>query len=541
MAQFDEKVYNSYILNNDYLGLANYFSQFKIKDEEQRKQLNAQIATLKRYGGIANAILSSQIDGPAKQAIAFNMQREHGVHDTQNDYANNYYNAINSIGNIGEGLIQISAGYFDYVFDSERAYNTFLKTSGLNISEYDKNNPESTHTFKSNGKNVVRVYRTAFKDGNFFDKLNDGLNALYSPEQTVYTSFGTSYMKPANSNFETISYDEHNNELTKTRGFDINQRKAYLYAKDANDVYKQKIEMAQDKVVPSNLMVSGFLCGAQRQLVQMQMQGIDTSKQLQLIKDYYDNELSHVSLTNFDEVYMTEPGNSSQTLNFIESEDKGKYTEILRTALKEGRVTYGAGSAGGRVGTVITISTKADKDGDDPSGKFDKGVQLFVPGMFDQDARELINSDSNAKIQVELAEHQAFNHAYNLIEGGNLTNFDGDGGATYDDGIVTTRLTPEEVQYQMKRNTLLEGGIEQAKLLGQYDDNSDFPLLKEGQTELVNQLQEYAKNVYADLYNINDQNALNEALKNEQASKEVDNIFMTMMTNLGFNREGYRN
>lgn len=535
----DKKVYDNFLINNDYIGLANYLSQFNPTDETKRKSLQQNINTLKRYGGIANAILEKQQNEVDKAAISFNMQRQYGIYDDKNDYTKQYLDAINSIGNKSHWFKDDEiAEYFDYVFTNKTAYNKFIETSGLTIQKYNSKNPTETSSFTINGQPAIRVYRKAFKDSNFFDALNKGLDKLIAIDYEAFLGDfdNTGKTKPTIVyNFTTKSYDKNGKELTSVMGFDSNQKKAWDYANTSNEIYKKNIDEAYGKVVPSKLMVSGFLCGAQRNLATMAMNGqIDASTynmQSQIIKDFYNNELANTSLTGFDEVYITDPSNNSQTLDIMSEEAKGDWTRILRTALEEGRVKYGAGSAGGRVGTVITISDKVDKKNEGSTGTYGQGVQIFVPGLFDEDARELIDSDPDARVQVELAEHQAFGHNYDLIEGGTLSDFDGEGGAIYTDDLGSYRLTPEQVNQQMKRNVLIQGGIEEAKQTLTKDKNGN---LQSASQELLTRIKNYAINVYS----IDSNAQTKEDLETEEAKQEIDNIYIFILKELGLDRLG---
>lgn len=540
----DKKIYDSFLINNDYIGLANYLSQFNPTDETKRKSLQQNINTLKRYGGIANAILEKQQNEEDKLAISFNMQRQYGIYDDKNNYTKQYLNAINSIGNKSHWFKEDEiAEYFDYVFTNKTAYDKFIEDSGLNIQKYDAKHPTETSSFTINGQPAIRVYRKAFKDSNFFDALNKGLDkSIIIDYEASLGDFDNKYAKNRPTivyNFTTKSYDKNGKELNSVIGFDSNQRKAWQYANKSNEIYKKNIDKAYEKVVPTKLMVSGFLCEAQRNLYTMAMNHqIDSSTynmQSQIIKDYYNSELANISFTGQDEVYITDPSNDSQTLDLMDENSKGTWTRILRTALKEGRVEYGAGSAGGRVGTVITISDKLDKDDNASTGDYGKGVQIFVPGLFDDDARELIDSDPDARIQVELAEHQAFGHNYDLIEGGTLSNFDGEGGATYIDDLGSYRLTPEQVQQQMKRNILIQGCIDEAKQVLNKNkitilDNN----LQSASQDLLTKIKNYAINVYS----IDSNAQTQEDLETEEAKQEIDNIYIFILKELGLDRLG---
>lgn len=536
MATYNPSVYDKYIADSDFLGLADYIEQFipDMDDENQQIQLRQNVANLRRFGGIANKILQSEIPENDRELFKFHAQKQYGAIDSNNTYYKKYNDYKNKIGTNNHWFkADDIATSIAYEFDNDDIYNDFIDKTGIVVE-----NTAGMYKSNANGKPTLIVGKTAFQDDDLFDRITKGLTLI--PEGFDFNpsySFGT---PGPIYGFNTLGFNEKGEKISEVNGFDSNQEKALRLLRDSDDVFDKYYTKQYQRIVPANLVSMGYMCGAQRDLTNRlfnQQIGESTYNAYnKAIIDYYDRQLATLSLTGYDEVYMTEPGNASQTLSLISNEDKGAWTEYLRNAVKEGRATYTAGYAGDRVGTIITLSPKP-LSGELNKEEYAKGVQIFVPGLFDEDARNMINEDDNAKVMVEVAEHQVFGHNYNLIEGGRLKDFDGNGGAIYEDDNTTYYLDSNQVKDLMKRNILIEGGIQAAKTKLKKDDNGN---ILNNQTDLVSLVDAYSKNVYADLYNINTQEEFEKILEDDGVLKQIDNIFITILNKLGLDRLGNR-
>lgn len=459
--------FNKRIADNDYLGAAAYLKTIKFSDKTTQDAINQQIAVLERYGGITNAILSKEVDKDRKFQIAFALNRHSnnfGAKDPStgryvNTYANQFIDCLNNLGNSKDK----TATYIDVEFDNQESYNTFVDKSGLSFSAKVEENQLSPYMYTNNGNPVIRVQKQTLQDSNFFDNFMGGL--VGSTETYYSPGYWMGQGQPVKINHYGIkSYDADNNIINSWSGLGNELQQAYNLTRMSADTFDTVMKTAYKNVIPTELMASGFMCDAQRQITMAAMSGrIDDTRansMLKRIDDFYTNKLKTISLTGYD-VYATEV--NGETANLLEVEDtatKQKYTKWMRAAAKEGRLTAVAGVSGGRVGTILTLSATVDKDNnlnDEAHGD----IQLFVPGLLDKDARELMDQDVNSKILVERAEHIAFGHEYKLAQGGRLINFMGDGGAIYKDDLGEVYKKPDEVTQMMLENEMLAGTIKE--------------------------------------------------------------------------------
>lgn len=485
--------FNARIANNDYLGAADYLKHMKFSDKTTQDALNKQIAILERYGGIANSILSKEVDIDKKNQIAFALNRHSntlgGIDETTgryvNPYANQFVDYLNAVGNSNDKI----AEYLDIEFDNPEAYNTFLDKSGLTFGNKVDNNQLSPYTYTNNGNPVIRLHKQSLQDGTFFDNFIGGLtdvkDRIQIPGNWLFQA-RTIGITP----YHIKSYDSDNKMINQWDGLGNELQSAYQLTKQASETYDNTMNAAYQKVIPTELMGSGFMCNAQKQITEAAFAGrIEQSQanfMLKQIDDFYTNKLKSISLTGYD-VYATDPSGNTANLLEVENTDiKQTYTKWVRAAAKEGRLTATAGVSGGRVGTILTLSATVDKDNklnDEAHGD----IQLFVPGLLDKDARELMDQDVDSKILVERAEHIAFGHEYNLVQGGRLINFAGDGSAIYKDDTGEVYKDPDQVTQMMLENEMLAGTVNELREqvnANNYDDNQAAQLAEQYATKI---------------------------------------------------------
>lgn len=538
MPVYNSLDYDKLVADGDYTGLANYIESMlpNVTDETQKQALINNINSLRNYGGIANKILQDDFEDESedKKLFLFNANRVAGFGGEigDNDYFKKYKNYKSNIGNVSHWFKpNETAIAIGYQFDNENAYNSFIDKSGIVVDK----SLNVTKTYNE-GKPVLRVGKTAFQDEQFFENLTKTLSSMQV--NNLYSIGANTWgYNPTIAAFNTIGYNEYGEKISSVNGLDSNQQRALALINSGSDVFNKHYNARYEKIIPRTLNVMGYMCGAQRDLLQKVSNKEIGESEFNLyykqLTDFYDNKLKSFSFTGYNEVYMTEPNSTSQTLDIMPEDAKGEWTNYLRTAIAEKRVTYTAGFAGDRVGTVITID-RGTKSGELSKADYAAGVQFFVPGLFDKDARAVINADDNARLAVEIAEHQSFGHNYDLIDKGRLTNFDGDGSAIYEDDNSRIPLSPDQVHNIIKRNILIEGGIQAAKSMLRVNRNN-VPINTE---EIIRLVDIYSKNVFADLNDIKTSEELTQALEDHLAAAEVDNIFMIILNKLGLDRLG---
>lgn len=485
--------FNKRIADNDYIGAASFLKGLKFSDKTKQEAINQQIATLERYGGIASSILSKEVDLDRKALLAFSLNRHSnnfgGIDPSTgryiNPYANKFVDYLNNIGNKNDR----TADYIDIEFDSQESYNTFVDKSGLSFSNQVEDGQLSPYLYTNNGSPTLRIHKQTLQDSNFFDNFVGGL--INTSEIYHSPGYWMGQGQPVTINHYGVkSYDSDNKLVNQWSGLGDDLQQAYNLTRSASENYDAVMKTAYSNVIPTELMGSGYMCNAQKQITEAVFAGRLSETQgnfmLKQIEDFYNNKLKTISLTGYD-VYATE--SNGDTANLLEVEDtttKQKFTKWMRAAAKEGRLTAVAGVSGGRVGTILTISATVDKDNnlnDEAHGD----IQLFVPGLLDKDARDLVDKDVDSKILVERAEHIAFGHEYNLVQGGRLINFAGDGSAIYKDDTGEVYKDPDQVTQMMLENEMLAGTVNELREqvdANNYDDNQATQLAEQYATKV---------------------------------------------------------
>lgn len=521
MERFDPNKAQEYISRNDFEGLAAYYRQYSFGDDIIQRQVDMYVDDLERYGAIATSILNDYANDPDKEKVAFALQRPYnayGDEDSQSEYSKTYFKNINSIGNVDDK----EAEYIDYRFDTTDKYNQFLDASGLKFGYIDSNNPTKPYKYNDNGTTVIRVYKSAFADSRFFDSLTTGLSSIHTkiPKYMVNQFGYTADISPIDYGYSSVSYDVDGNKIKDLRGMNTSQLIAYDMAQSANKKFEDVMTTKYNKVIASELTDMGFMCNAQRKLtIALENGQIDETtgtKKLNRLNDFYNNHLKTFSATSYD-IFATELNGETQNLQQItDSKEKSKITDLIRTAAKNGRLTCTAGAAGARVGTILTISGEPDKDGEKIGGL--KGsMQIFVPDLFQEDARKAMKHDINAKILVEKNEHIAFGHQYNLVLGGRFEYFDNNG-AYYTNDLGSIPISSEELDNVMLENELLLESIKGLRSFSRKHNATDT----EAKADL------YARNVYKYLFNIKNEEDLN----NQETQAKINTYKQAMLSNI---------
>lgn len=539
MAQNRIDIYNNFIVNNDYEGLADYLETLQVSDENIRNTLNDNIESFRRYGGIVSSILNGNIDPDIRQKLEFSIQKEQGIFNEGNKYANAYLKAKDNIGVIDRWFRDDDRSEFiGYTFDDEETYNKFLDNAKIDV-QYGT----EVYKTKSSGKPVLMVNKNKFKDDNFLNTVTASLMSIPTKLVTTYD------IDRAISNFvpkfTTTGYNKEGKILFTKEGLENNQKLAYEMYNDATNTYNEIMDSAYSRVIPSELVVAGYMCEAQEKWDRARNAELvsedDYNKKVKRIGEYYESMLYGFSLTNskFRESYMIKPGAESQTLELIDDADRGTWTNYIHLALNEGRLKYQSATAGGRVGTLLTVIPKP-LSGELNKEEYAKSTQIFVPGLFEDDARKVLDKKDDARLLVELSDHIAFNHPYKLLSGGRLTQFDSYERATYNNGTgLETRLEPEDVKRIMHEDILLKGGIKEAKNIIQYDRQGNKMF---GQTAIVSLIKNWANTIFARMNNINTSVDFENFIKipyfEDKYYRDIENYTELMLNAIGLDENG---
>ena len=462
--QFDMNYIYSTLAKLDFNSCVKYIRGYRDPNPVRQRALYNAASIYERQGQDLNRILATTDDPTEKEKISFYFQRRMNLWGNnpadRSSFANSYLTAIENIGSDGDR----KAKTLDISFDNESSYKSF-------VSLYS-----SGKSTTNNGKYIVTVNIEDLKKSEEYDKFNSAIKSMpkiidnYSLINGVSPS--TPWMAITGQNnyvagvpYKITSKDENGEAIVKD--FTNPLMDTNRIVEDAENFVKGKEEAGFSKTAASEVMSKPYMCQAQYQIATAMMNGqIDDAHAERLLKhinEYYTNLLYATSLANY-EVFATEP--NGDTMNFMamtDSKEKTAATLKMQAALKEGRVSFRAASSGGRTGTLITIDAKLDKEGNLMENAA-SAQSFFVPDLFVEDTAKVMDEDVDARVLNYKAQHMAFNHAYDLVNGNYISDFDSEGGAIMNevvgDKVIQRPLTNEEVNQEMLKNELAISAVD---------------------------------------------------------------------------------
>ena len=526
----DLRTVNTYKNNGDMLGLANYLSRYHFRDRFNQERVNATIKTLRTNGRIEQGILDRADDDNQKQAIKFLSVWDNGGStlpgldnkDSVNTYSKGMSNAIRNL--VSRDAVTLSYKFggktnkrtflgIDWLAKDKEyendAFNQFLidnnftekylanngvkfskDASGNKIMNIDKTSPLFLQVYKAmsnlkddetgdyrykvagiDGKgNLIRkTDRNASVEaiGNkykihgdiritspIFDESDRGDEYYYTPGKGLSTIYGN-YDAP-------LSFvDEANRQKDILFGF--------------KDKYGKEKEFTRGGVVIHNL-------GARDAELQARYERGEISEgfyntQRKIIKDIYDSALTNSALTQYD-MFVSNGEDGDQTLYKInETKSKANYQDLIRSYVGTDKISYAAYNDGNLFGTLITLSSKApNTPTKEPNGKDTPSIQIFVPGLFKDQAEESFNRDSKTRAAREVNNMETYQYGVNIPNIGKVSSVRNSNGdsiftLTHDDGKVETIDKSDAINY-MNYLLIQEDGIDQANQLFYNEDGN---------------------------------------------------------------------
>lgn len=526
----DLRTVNTYKNNGDMLGLANYLSRYHFRDRFNQERVNATIKTLRTNGRIEQGILERADDDNQKQAIKFLSVWDNGGStlpgldnkDSVNTYSKGMSNAIRNL--VSRDAVTLSYKFggktnkrtflgIDWLAKDKEyendAFNQFLidnnftekylanngvkfskDASGNKIMNIDKTSPLFLQVYKAMSKlkddetgdyrykvagidgkgNLIRkTDRNASVEaiGNkykihgdiritspIFDESDRGDEYYYTPGKGLSTIYGN-YDAP-------LSFvDEANRQKDILFGF--------------KDKYGKEKEFTRGGVVIHNL-------GARDAELQARYERGEISEgfyntQRKIIKDIYDSALTNSALTQYD-MFVSNGEDGDQTLYKInETKSKANYQDLIRSYVGTDKISYAAYNDGNLFGTLITLSSKApNTPTKEPNGKDTPSIQIFVPGLFKDQAEESFNRDSKTRAAREVNNMETYQYGVNIPNIGKVSSVRNSNGdsiftLTHDDGKVETIDKSDAINY-MNYLLIQEDGIDQANQLFYNEDGN---------------------------------------------------------------------
>lgn len=525
----DLRTVNDYKNNGDMLGLANYLSRYHFRDRFNQERVNATIKNLRTNGRMEQGMLE-RADDNQKQAMKFLSVWDNGGSTLPGLYNKTGINKYsNGMSNAIRNLVSRDATTLSYKFGGKTnkrtflgidwlakdkeyendAFNQFLidnnftekylanngikfskDSSGNKIMNIDKSSPLFLQVYKAMSKlkddetgdyrfkvagidgkgNLINKFkRNASVEaiGNkykphgdtritspIFDESDRGDEHYYTPGKGVSTIYGN-YDAP-------LSFvDEANRQKDILFGF-----------KDKDG--KEK-EFTRGGIVIHNLGARDAELQARYERGEISKEFFDTQRKL--IREVYDSALSNSALTQYD-MFASNGEDGDQTLYKIDgTKSKANYQDLIRSYVGTNKISYAAYNDGNLFGTLITLSSKnPDTPTKEPNEKDTPSIQIFVPGLFKDQAEESFNRDSKTRAAREVNNMETYQYGVNIPnigKVGSVRNSNGDSifTLTHDDGKVETIDKSDAINY-MNYLLIQEDGIDQANQLFYNEDGN---------------------------------------------------------------------
>lgn len=526
----DLRTVNTYKNNGDMLGLANYLSRYHFRDRFNQERVNATIKTLRTNGRIEQGILERADDDNQKQAIKFLSVWDNGGSTLPgldnkadvNTYSKGMSNAIRNL--VSRDAVTLSYKFggktnkrtflgIDWLAKDKEyendAFNQFLidnnftekylanngvkfskDASGNKIMNIDKTSPLFLQVYKamSNLKDDETGdyrYKVAGIDGkgNLIRKTDrnasvEAIGNKYKPHGDIRITSpifdesdrGDEYYYTPGKGVSTI-YGNYDAPLSFVD--EANRQKDILFG--FKDKYGKEKEFTRGGVVIHNL-------GARDAELQARYERGEISEgfyntQRKIIRDIYDSALTNSALTQYD-MFVSNGEDGDQTLYKInETKSKANYQDLIRSYVGTDKISYAAYNDGNLFGTLITLSSKApNTPTKEPNGKDTPSIQIFVPGLFKDQAEESFNRDSKTRAAREVNNMETYQYGVNIPNIGKVSSVRNSNGdsiftLTHDDGKVETIDKSDAINY-MNYLLIQEDGIDQANQLFYNEDGN---------------------------------------------------------------------
>lgn len=458
--QFNDDYFNQLISNRQYEDAANYANQFHFNDPKmQRAHLN-DIANLRRNGRILASCYNKIHDTQTLNKVEFfDKVFVNGGLETleNNEYANKFIEAKRKLGSFSGGITaETDNKGVNIYYKSQEAtklevtfqpkVQKFLgidwlaKDNDKNIDNFYTQSGLNERALKAQGVEVIN------KDGRTtlrFDKSNPLANKIiYNLPRRERNGDTPIPQIGGNIDVSIIGLDSKNRRIKNQNMFsNLTQIQDIIdSAKNTKEQYfKQNdlIEKQYSSTVAGN--IDDNLAMLQEALKEGSITQQEFNKQYSINCGYIDSVLRNIGSGNY-EMYSNKfnEETSDETLNPVIDEKRNELINAI-TATNKANVHLSSMISNGKIGTLVELdaagltSKQQEKlEGtDDDQLSNGRRIQIFIPGLFQEQAQEKINRNTSSQAVQEANSMQDYDYDYKTQDGKTLT-YDGLGGYIYD-------------------------------------------------------------------------------------------------------------
>lgn len=494
--QFKQELFDQYISNRQYEDAANYANQFHFNDPKmQRAHLN-DIANLRRNGRILKSCYSKIHDTQTLNKVEFfDKVFVNGGLETlkDNEYSDAFIEAKRKLGSFADGITgktNDKGQLFNYKpREATKLEVTFqpkvqkflgidwlAKDNNKNIDNFYIQSGLNERALKAQGVEVIN------KDGRTtlrFDKANPLANKIiYNLPRRKRSGDTPIPQIGGDIDVSIVGLDSKNKKLPAQNLFtNLTQIQDIIdSAKNTKEQYFKQNDLTEKQyssTIAGN--IDDTLAALQEAVKNGSMTQQEFNKQYSINCGYIDSVLRNIGTGQY-EMYSNKfnEKTSDETLNYVENEKRNELMNAI-TATNKANVHLSSMISNGKIGTLVELDAaglsqkqqEALEGNDKDQLSNGRRIQIFIPGLFQEQAQEKINRNTSSQAIQEANSMQDFDYDYTTQDGKTLT-YDGLGGYIYDG----EQIDKDNAVKIINKDLLIQDGVNNLQFNYLNKDNS---------------------------------------------------------------------
>ncbi len=516
---FNDTYFNQLISTRRYIDAADYAAQYHFNDPEVQKAHENDIINLRRNGRVLGAIYGRiQDDNILKKIEFFDSALSDGGLErlnvtntkdpTYNEYADKFIKAKEELGNEME-----NTGWFpDVKKDGRKATGltvhfapTKRKFLGIDwlaadndnsIEEFYNTSGLSEQDLKKAGVDVIH------KDGATslkFDKSNPLANKiLYNIPEHMSLQGPLSPLGNGNVPVNVTGYDDKGDISYGKKN--VSELKSLISeAKAAKEEVFSKLNLEhRDYSSTIGPMLSDELSALKQSLASGEITETQYNQQAKALAPHVFSAIYSLGSGNY-QMYSNKynEDTTDETLVPMGNKERGELVDLINNYAPKD-IDVSAMVSNGKIGTLITLKGTGNETASDKNDGH--RVQIFVPGLLQEEAQQKINRNTSTRAVQELNSMIDWGYDYKLRDGSSVS-VNGKGEFLKDDKVIDKESAIREINKDM----IMEDAISNLKF--QYM-NSDGNIIDNTKYEQMSKLlsMNAVQDIYQDIHlNINPQ------------------------------------
>ena len=472
---FDKTKFNELITNRQYNDAADYAAQFHFSDPKVQKEHENDIINLRREGRVLGAIYSKINNKDDLNKIEFydKVFVDGGLEQLENNpYAEKFIDYKRRLGsNIEDGEIKDEATRLSITFEPEKQYGIFgidwlSKDNKNNINNFYAQSGLNEQQLKAAGVKIIHKDNKTTLD---FDKSNELANKIIFNLPKYNKRMGDFGLRSSGKSISIVGYtakgestiDKHNESSALFTSYYStnfeNIQNLINSSKKAKESYFKKNNLDhKDYSSTIGPMISDELASLQNALNSGQIDGTEYNRQARAIAPNVFSAIYTLGSSNY-EMYTNNFNDeeTDETLVPVENKNRSELTNLINNYDPKD-IEVSAMISNGKIGTLITLKgTGNETESDENDGR---RIQIFVPGLLQEEAQAKINRNTSTRAAQELNSMIDWGYSYKLRNGSEIS-VDGTGNFIKGKEIIDKQTAIQEIN----KNMIIEDALHNLK------------------------------------------------------------------------------